>query len=147
MPLPKIVDSNGWTARQKAKVTPIDVLLCAAYPFGIAGFVLFAGIIHSDLGRWAWPLFIVGIALTALILTLPILTILWILFNRGKTAESMLWLESSLVGVWGGLLLTSSVSDRLQLYDWRFLVFALGVAIPIILTPHYSRNRRPPKTT
>jgi hypothetical protein len=116
-----------------------DLLICSLFPVGVVLFVLFAGLVHGPWVRFAE----VGLfVISGLLLALPLWVVLHIIFNNGRTTMWLLWLESSLAGVWlaigSYLLLIKFVGGLIS------SLMACLIGLALALTPYTVRFLRSP---
>src|SRR5438552_14940358 len=91
------------TTRQRLRGT--DIAIFSSFPVAAVLFLFCLGLAvvfgHTELGRFAGILLEIPLLIVvASFIVLPLWVVLHIVFNRGRSSEHVLWIQSGLAGAW-----------------------------------------------
>jgi hypothetical protein len=133
--------ARGFCVSQE-KPRGIDIATCLAFPLTLVGFVLVVGFSHTAAPPWSRLLFILGAIAVILVFVLPVWVLFRVVFDKGRTPISVLWLESVMAGCLLLFDLCSGVSELPRPWWVVGVVIAGAASIALGLTPYLARSIR-----
>ena len=91
--------------RTRQRLRGTDIAIFSSFPVAAVLFLFCLGLAvvfgHTELGRFAGILLEIPLLIVvASFIVLPLWVVLHIVFNRGRSSEHVLWIQSGLAGAW-----------------------------------------------
>jgi|SRR5580658_8253034 hypothetical protein len=116
-----------------------DVVICVWFPVSLV--VLFISLLFVHGANPGFEANLIAFIWVLVLIVTPIFVVLHIILNRNRTAESWLWTESVLAGIW--LATGSGMLLDYWAHGLPSSLLAIVIGVAVGLTPLITRAVRP----